>query len=351
MRDLLKNRVAAILISFCLIVFFTNASAQVQTPKYITTTQYSKGYYEYLPKGYESGSATYPLIIFVHGIGECGDGSPSQLPKVLVNGPPSQINQGIFPDSFVVKGQTFRFIVLSPQFVQWPASGDIYNIIDYAIRTYRVDVNRIYLTGLSMGGGVVWDYAGTSAAFAKRIAAIVPISGASAPDVNRANIIAAANLPVWATHNINDPVVASSNTINYVSEINSAPILPNPLAKKTIFNVSGHDAWYATYQLNFKDADGKPDINVYQWMLQFSRGSTAAITANVWLGVVSAAWENPLNWSLLTVPDANSDVIINADITVLHWPDVSSNASVRSLKVTQGAKFTVNAGYKFSILH
>ena len=167
------------LLYFFLFSFFISSSvyAQVQTPKYgVSMTVNSKGYYEYLPSGYSSGTGKYPLLIFAHGQGELGDGSISQLPKVLANGTPMQISQGIFPESFTVKGQTFKFIVLSPQFTITPFAYDMQNIINYAIKNYRVDTSRIYLTGLSMGGGLVWEYPGEDLSYANRIAAIVPIT-------------------------------------------------------------------------------------------------------------------------------------------------------------------------------
>ena len=254
---------------FLFSLFFTSAvDAQVQTPKYgVSMTVNSNGYFEYLPLGYSRGNGKYPLIIFVHGSGELGDGSQAQLSKVLANGTPKQISQGIFPDSFSVKGQTYKFIVLSPQFTIWPYQYDIQNIINYAIKNYRVDTSRIYLTGLSMGGGVVWEYVGEDLSYANRIAAIVPISGAAWPANFRCENIAAGNVAVWATHNDQDPTVPSSYTIDFVNNIDNQPDPPNPLAKKTIFSSTSHDAWTKTYDLNFKENG----VNVYEWMLQYSR--------------------------------------------------------------------------------
>src|SRR5947209_6742129 len=109
---------AAVLLT--MLAFFRAANAQPQTPKYVTTAGNSHGYYEYLPPGYNNSGQSYPLLIFIHGIGELGDGSPYQLPKVLVNGPPRLINQGSWPASFKVRGHTFSFIVITPQFTYWP---------------------------------------------------------------------------------------------------------------------------------------------------------------------------------------------------------------------------------------
>ncbi len=254
----------SLLLSFLLI----SGYCQVQTPKYgVSMTVNSNGFYEYLPSGYDAGSAKYPLLIFVHGLGEIGDGSQAQLSKVLANGTPKQISQGIFPQSFTAKGQSYKFIVLSPQFTIWPFPYDINNIINYAIRNYRVDTSRIYLTGLSMGGGVVWEYPGEDLSYANRIAAIVPISGAAWPANFRCENIATGNVAVWATHNDQDPQVPSSYTVDFVNNIDNQPDPPNPLAKKTIFSSTTHDAWTATYDLNFKENG----VNIYEWMLQYSR--------------------------------------------------------------------------------
>ncbi|UAY51509.1 carboxylesterase family protein [Ferruginibacter albus] len=321
-----KLRLAGIaMLLMCL--FSTKIFAQVQTPRYNTSmTSQSNGYYEYLPQGYNTGSDKYPLLIFVHGIGELGDGSSSQLSKVLANGTPKQISQGIFPTSFTVGGQSFKFIVLSPQFINWPAPGDIENIINYAIQHYRVDQSRIYLTGLSMGGGVVWEYAGNNAGYANRVAAMVPISGASYPDVGRANIIAAANIAVWATHNNNDPTVASSNTTGYVNNINNAPIKPNPLAKMTIFNASVHDAWTQTYDFNFRENG----LNVYEWMLQFKRSTSGGTTTTNQAPTVNAGGDiaitSPVNNAVVT-GTASDD----GSIAKYAWTQVSGPATATIL--------------------
>jgi predicted peptidase len=148
-------------ISFFFLLGFSRSYSQVQNAR-INTVMSSNvhGFYEYLPQGYSTDNQTYPLIIFVHGIGELGYGDATSLPLVLRNGTPKLINAGTFPSSFTVNGQTFKFIILSPQFISWPTPDDIQAVIDYALKNYRVNVNRVYLTGLSMGGGPVWDYSG-----------------------------------------------------------------------------------------------------------------------------------------------------------------------------------------------
>jgi endoglucanase len=253
-----------------------DAATQVQTPRHISMTSNTNGFYEYLPIGYEAGNKTYPLIIFVHGMGELGDGSPAQLPRLLFTGLAASINVGELPVTLTVNGETHSFIVISPQFVSWPSAADIDAVINYATRNYRVNTSRIYLTGLSMGGGVAWEYTGASSANASRIAAIVPICGASWPDYTRARNIANANVAVWALHNRYDPQVPVWYTESYVSQINEAPA-PNPRAKHSIFEAYSHDAWTATYNSTNRDETGK---TIYEWMLQFKKGGTAPPSNN-----------------------------------------------------------------------
>jgi hypothetical protein len=264
----IKLRLSGLFILF--LTVFQSAHAQVQTARYTSMTANTNAFYEYLPQGYSAtGTQTYPLILFIHGMGELGDGSSANLPKVLRNGPPKLINNGTFPTSFTVNGQTHRFIVISPQFVAWPNGAQIDAIISYAIANYKVDPKRVYVTGLSMGGGMTWDYAGNTAflTYVQRIAAIVPICGASSPSIYRSRTIANYNLPVWALHNLNDPTVPVSYTNDYIDMINAVvPAITIP-PKKTIFNASGHDAWSTAYSPTYRENN----MNVYEWMLQYQR--------------------------------------------------------------------------------
>jgi len=257
-----------------LLAFFVMVScalyAQTFTPRYSTTIDYNTpGFYEYLPQGYSSGSEFYPLLVFCHGIGERGNGGPTDLTKVINNGPPKLMANGTFPVSFTVGGKTFKFIAICPQFINWPSPVNVNAVIDYATSHYRVDMNRIYVTGLSMGGGAVWSYAGDNSAYAMKIAAIVPVCGAAPGVLSKDRIMANANLPVWATHNDGDPTVSVWNTINNVNYINQAPA-PNPNAKMTIFTAASHNAWTKSYDPNFREGG----LNVYEWMLQYSRNIT-----------------------------------------------------------------------------
>ncbi|MFT3824525.1 MAG: dienelactone hydrolase family protein [Chitinophagaceae bacterium] len=221
------------------------------------------GYMQALPALYDSTTKTYPMIVFIHGIGELGNGS-SNLSAAANNGTPALIKNKKFPASFTVNGKSYSFIVISPQFKAWPSSDDVNAMVNYAIAKYRVDTTRIYISGLSMGGGVTWDY---GAAYAKRIAAIVPICGASSVSDTKAKQMLDANLPVWAFHNEDDPTVSVNNSKGWVTKLNSLNI--NPAAKLTLWATGGHDAWTKATNPDTKENN----MNMYEWMLQYTRAS------------------------------------------------------------------------------
>ncbi len=194
------------------------------------------GYYQALPARYDSSSKKYPLILFIHGIGELGNGT-TDLSKMIRAGLPRLINKKGLPPDFVSGGKHYSFVVVSPQFKKWPKNEDVYSVLQYAIKKYRIDTSRIYITGLSMGGGVTWEF---SSQFGASVAAAVPICGGSWPDTKRAQNIASFNLPVWAFHNDDDATVPVSYSIDYVNKINS--FHPAVAAKITTWTTGGHDA-------------------------------------------------------------------------------------------------------------
>lgn len=219
------------------------------------------GYHRALPARYDSTSIKYPLIIFIHGQSALGDGSSTALAKIS-GGPYSLVKSKKFPPNFNVKGNNYSFIVVAPQFKTWPTADDVEEVVNYFVKNLRVDASRIYVTGLSMGGGGTWDYAGK---YASKIAAIAPVCGASSPTDAKAKVIANNKLPVWAFHNKDDNKVSVNNSTGYVSKINN--MNATPAAKLTLWETGGHDAWTKAYSLTYKENN----MNVYEWMLQYKR--------------------------------------------------------------------------------
>lgn len=314
--------------------------AQTHTPKTVAINVNCGGYYEYLPQGFSwADSKRYPVIVYLHGYGDVGSGSNTDLQKLLLNALPKYINDGVFPVTVTSNGQQFSFIVISPQFIYWAQSGDVASVVSYIKTNYsaKIDTNRIYVTGFSMGGGVTWEYAGSGVAVAQKIAAIVPVCGKTDPTNLRANNMAVANLPVWATHNNGDADVPVSNTNTYISMINTqSDVVPNPLALKTIFPVTGHDAWTKTYDPAWRDVNS---MNIYEWMLQYSR---AAITLPIKLEdykILSADIQGvTIGWK--TTFEQN-----NASFSIERSTDGVSFSTIGTVKATN---ITTGSSYSFT---
>jgi hypothetical protein len=332
MKHLLRKRLAVALVCLLTTGLCLETRAQVQTARPNTfITNNCNGFYEYLPQGYETGNQTYPLMIFFHGMDERGDGSPTALTKVLRNGPPrmAQSSVNTFPSSVTSGGQTYRFILISPQMKEWASRDDINAIIDYAIQHYRVNASRIYLTGLSMGGGSTLEFAGKSVTGVRRVAALVTAAGAYGINLPEANNVGAANLPFWATHNSGDGTVLAQVTIDNINTIDNLTVKPpNPLAKMTIFTAGGHDAWTRTYDPSFRENG----VNVYEWMLQFTRG--ADVPLPVLLGEYKAALtgESTVTISWNTLAEIN-----NRHFVLERSPDGANFTAIDTIAATNQA--------------
>jgi predicted peptidase len=243
-------------------------------------------YWEYLPADYATSTKTYPLLVFFHGAGETGAADGSQLDTVKRHGPPKLVaaNNDM---CFDTPAGRQCFIVVSPQDSRgWWNVNDTAGMLAHAIKTYRVDPKRIYVTGLSMGGGATWTLATASVAgsspkawWASQIAALVPIAGAADPkgaNSGICNAMVANNLPVFAFHGTSDTTVLPALSQGWVDKLNKATTADgytcanavNPAAKLTLYPNVGHDSWTRTYDPATQVETGR---NIYQWMLAHTR--------------------------------------------------------------------------------
>jgi predicted esterase len=227
------------------------------------------GFYQFLPPGYNTDVQTkHPLIIFLHGIGEKGTGSPEELKKIDCCGVPKYIIAG-HNMQFTWNGKTESFLVLAPQLYSRYGTWENYfvdSMIRYAKDNLRIDTDRIFLTGLSLGGGASWVYPASSVRRAKQLAGIVPVVSPCFM-MNGCNI-ANANLPVLAIHAWDDNLASPYCTINAVKSINDcgAKIHPNMI----IYQNGGHFVWvYRTYDTGYRYFNP----NIYEWMLAQNRNN------------------------------------------------------------------------------
>ncbi|MDO8548968.1 MAG: prolyl oligopeptidase family serine peptidase [Ignavibacteria bacterium] len=237
----MRNR---IFIVFLAVIFMLPgcSSSQVLTKgtqtKQLLKTEITKsievGYLLYLPENYDS-YPKLPLLLFLHGSGERGE----DLEKVKVHGPPKLIENG----------KDFPFIVLSPQCPegQWWSIIDLDVLLNEITENYNVDPDRIYVTGLSMGGFGTWELA---IKYPNRFAAIAPVCGGG----NFRLISALKDLPVWVFHGAIDNVVPLSSSQEMVDALEIA----GGNVKLTIYPDAGHDSWTETYN--------NPEL--YEWFLK-----------------------------------------------------------------------------------
>ncbi len=223
----------------------------------------SGGYYSGLPYHYNETTKNYPLLIFIHGGGQFGDGE-LDLPLLKNDGVAQLLDAQTFPANFNVNGKNFSFIVLAPQFKRYPSTEEVAFFLNYAKQTFRVDTTRIYMSGLSMGGIITADM---GSKYTSSLAAIVPISGVFAGEDTKAKCrnIASGNLPVWVFHNKRDPTINPLNPQMFVEEIRSFnPSVPPIL---TLFDHYGHDAWTQALNPSYKENN----LNIFEWMLQYRK--------------------------------------------------------------------------------
>jgi len=192
-----------------------------------------KEYLQYIPDTYnEKKTYKWPLVIFLHGIGEIGTDV-----NVLKN-------VGLVK---VAKGK--QFVIVAPQCTSsWWNTNVLQDLFKEVVKKYHVDTNRIYLTGMSMGGYGSWDW---SEHYPQQFAAVVPICGAGT--VNMACNLK--NVPVWAFHNADDPTVNVQNSRDMVNAIKACG---GTLIKYTENPGGGHNAWTKAYA----------DSTLYDWMLK-----------------------------------------------------------------------------------
>ena len=184
----------------------------------------------YLPKDFDPAKK-YPLVFFLHGAGERGNEDGSELEYVY----------RYFWIDRARKGEDFPCVMVAPQCPRekyWACYMESLNrFLDFAIDEYAVDTDRIYLTGLSMGGTGTWHW---SMGNPERFAAVAPVCGTGVYWYGEKLI----NKPVWAFHGDVDETVPPEESLQMVKSVNKR----GGHAKLTLFHNVGHDAWVGAYK-------------------------------------------------------------------------------------------------------
>lgn len=184
----------------------------------------------------------YPLVIFLHGSGERGSDNEAQLKWGVMNFASDQ-NMMLHP-AFVIAPQC-------PEKMQWsnfnrtnmglePKASKpmelLMGLIQQSIKNLLVDPNRIYITGLSMGGFGTYDAIERNP---NLFAAAVPVCGAG--DTSRAKTIA--HIPIWIYHGAEDPTVNPKYSLDMLTALTNAGAHPG----FTQYPSNGHFSWIGAY--------------------------------------------------------------------------------------------------------
>lgn len=219
-----------------------DSPTQRQTPRQLDSkVTVQLDYLLYLPEEYDSNKK-FPLLLFLHGAGERGD----DIELVKKHGPPKLIDAG----------QQFPFIVVSPQCPKdrWWRPHELIALLDEISRMHSVDQDRIYCTGLSMGGFGTWAL-GFHAP--DRFAALVPICGGG--EKSWAKQIA--HIPIWVFHGAQDKGVPLSRSEQMIEALQKNKAAN---AQLTVYPEAGHDSWTETYN----------NPKLYEWLLKQRRPGT-----------------------------------------------------------------------------
>ncbi len=237
----------------------------------------TRDYYLFLPKGYETETGRlWPVILFLHGGGERGDGR-EDLPVLLKHGPLKEA---------WVKSRDLPFIMISPQMPEfteetrrvrettrarrpqstsgpvsltrdavgkdpvwdghgppqgwWVYERDVMSMVDRTLKERRADPERLYVTGLSYGGYGTWHFA---ASHPHRWAAAAPVCGAANPET--LGRIAAAQLPIWIFTGGKDRVVLPEWVLASARGLEEAG---HSDVRFTVHEDRPHDVWTRVYE-------------------------------------------------------------------------------------------------------
>lgn len=188
----------------------------------------------------------WPLIVFLHGTVERG----TNLKLVRKRGPLAYRDDGGTFQSYVAAPQC-------PPTTYWNhLNDDLQAWLDLILATHAIDPNRIILTGFSLGGFGICDWAYRNR---NRFAALVPVAGVVVPDAKH-NPCALASIPMWIIAGRRDAVVPASGAEAFI----------------TLMKKCGAEPRYTLYDTNHVETAKRAYRNteLYDWMLSQSRSNS-----------------------------------------------------------------------------
>lgn len=205
-------------------------------------------YWLFLPTGYRKVRQEWPVILFLDGSSGCGHDleKVKSFPTSDALSPPAKMVEDV---------ESFPFVVVSPQYCDQFRQADLdvpLALVDYVISNFDVDPERVYLTGLSMGGFGTWALA---CKHPERFAAIAPLCGGGSTD-KACNL---KSVPVWAFHGAQDKFVPVSRSEEMVNAVKAC----GGDARLTVYPEVGHKVWKVAYK----------NEELYDWFLKHHKGT------------------------------------------------------------------------------
>lgn len=215
----------------------------------------------FVPPQYDDApSHRWPVILFLHGSLLCGQDGVKQTRKGL-------------PRYIVTRPDRFPFITIMPQaHAMWFRGEEaraVWLILDAVLKQYRADPDRVYITGLSMGGYGTWELA---MARPDVFAAAIPIAG----EGNKAFVSNIRNLPVWAFHGRLDHNVPVSGSREPVAELRRLGAKPN----YTEYPNLPHECWDRAYATK----------GLWRWLLKQRRPPPPRVIDHVFPRQLARIW-------------------------------------------------------------
>ena len=202
-------------------------------------------YISYTPKEYYDDTLKkWPLIIYLHG----GSSRGADTMKLYCCGIPDQM----------WRKRELPFIIVAPQCPinqRWSTDNWFENFYEEVTTKYRIDTNKVYLTGVSLGGSGTWYLA---IKYPEKFAAIAPMSGFTHHiDYIIKNTDKLIDIPIWAFHGKLDKVVEFEDTEWIINRLEGK----NKELKFTADPDAGHGMYWSVY----------PEQELYDWFLKYDK--------------------------------------------------------------------------------
>lgn len=239
---------------FAYLVCLLSLAANAQTVQlYPKSANIPNGFVLVQPTTY-TPTKKYQLYVFLHGTGGRGNGSTTDL---------GRLTGGELPKNLQAAAEKDGFVILAPQIEgNWNVV-EVNNMVAWAKANLSIEwtTNRNVITGLSLGGGGVWQYISSSVANAQNFATAIPICGLDW--VSSGAIIAQSKIAIWAFHATDDGIVGYNNSTGAIKKVNDqSPVVP---AYLTTYTNGNHYIWERVYDTEVRPGVLNEIVDIYEY--------------------------------------------------------------------------------------